>query len=103
MVASPTIEHILPLEPANWHLKRKDIEDYVNSVGNLTLLYVDDNRSLGNASMKEKVQRVYSKSKHIFNQQLSEKAKDFESDPRLAIEKRSLELAKIAEEIFSYR
>lgn len=102
-IAYPTIEHILPKNPEKWGLKRRDIQDFVNDIGNLTLLFEDDNKDLGNATMDEKVKRVFSKSHFKFNRDLAKKQGDFEQNSQDAIEKRGEELAEIANEIWQIK
>lgn len=51
------IEHLLPQKPGReWGLKAKDVKDYVNRLGNLTLLDRRINSIAGNKSMREKVE-----------------------------------------------
>ena len=50
------IEHILPQKPdKTWNLSREDIKDYVDKIGNLTLLHKKKNSGVGNKSVKDKV------------------------------------------------
>jgi len=58
-INKPSIEHILPLEPNKWGLKRKDIQEFVNSIGNLTILTENDNTKLGNETLEYKIEKVY--------------------------------------------
>lgn len=56
------IEHILPQNPSeDWGLSKSDIKDYVDKIGNLTLLHKTINAEAGNKSIKDKVD-VLSKS-----------------------------------------
>lgn len=49
------IEHILPQNPKQWGLSKKDIKDYVNQIGNLTLLGIIINGELGDKDYDEKM------------------------------------------------
>jgi uncharacterized protein with ParB-like and HNH nuclease domain len=49
------IEHILPQSPSPvWELSKGDIKNYVNLLGNLTLVYTKYNQEAGNKSAKQK-------------------------------------------------
>mgnify|MGYP003780392609 CR=1 FL=1 len=51
------IEHIIPQNPdTEWHLDKKDIKEYVNNLGNLTLLDKDINSRAGNRSLSKKLE-----------------------------------------------
>jgi len=50
------IEHLLPQKPhADWKLKKKDIKNYVNRLGNLTLLSSVINGSVQNFTIDKKL------------------------------------------------
>lgn len=49
------IEHILPQEPSEWKLTKKDVKGYVNMLGNLTLIDKKINGSIGNKILKDKM------------------------------------------------
>ena len=50
------IEHILPQNPSpGWNLSRSEIRDFVNLLGNLTLVSKTFNSQIGNAVVREKV------------------------------------------------
>lgn len=50
------IEHILPQNPGKeWNLKKSEIKNYVNKIGNLTLIKKEINSKVGNKSIKNKV------------------------------------------------
>lgn len=66
------IEHILPQDPSEWSLTKKDIKDYVNKLGNLTLISKKINGSIGNKKLKEKV-KLFGDSKLNINHELMEK------------------------------
>jgi len=102
MVQKPSIEHILPLEPNKWGLKREDVQDFVNKIGNLTILTQDYNNRLGNETLETKIKEVYSKSHFSINKEIGTKWKDkFLLDPKNAIEERSIEIAEKIEKIWS--
>ena len=49
------IEHFLPQKPISWNLSRADIKEYVNNIGNLTLIDKRINSQMGNLSLEEKI------------------------------------------------
>ena len=50
------IEHLLPQNPdSEWHLSKNEIKDYVNLLGNLTLLGKKLNSRIGNQILKKKI------------------------------------------------
>jgi len=50
------IEHILPQKPdKKWNLKKKDIKNYVNKLGNLTLVDKEINSKVQNKIIREKI------------------------------------------------
>ncbi len=50
------IEHILPQDPKEWDLTKKVVKEYVNKIGNLTLIAKKINGPMGNKVLKEKVE-----------------------------------------------
>jgi len=63
------IEHILPQNPnKNWKVSKSDIKDYVNLLGNLTLISVATNSSIGNKTIKEKVEHLESSELPVTNE-----------------------------------
>lgn len=59
----PTLEHVIPKSPENWWsnlLRQKNMrhEDFINRLGNLTLLSKDENSDLGNTEYPTK-KRTY--------------------------------------------
>lgn len=60
--SSANIEHILPQDPREWNKTKKDVKDYVNLLGNLTLVSKKINGSIGNKPLKEKA-KEFEKSK----------------------------------------
>jgi hypothetical protein len=95
--ASVNIEHFLPQKPGNdWGLSQKDIKDYVNKLGNLTIVSKKINSSIGNKNPKEKVKEL-SKStigltKVLVDQVIKNEYKWGEGD----IKSRQVELADVA-------
>ncbi|MFA4818644.1 MAG: DUF262 domain-containing protein [Patescibacteria group bacterium] len=49
------IEHVLPQDPSQWSLTKKEIKNYVNMLGNLTLIAKKINGLVGNKKLQEKV------------------------------------------------
>lgn len=70
-----SIEHILPRDPSEWNLSKKDIKEYVNKLGNLTLIAEIINGSMGNKSLKGKSE-LFEKSQLSINKDLLEKFKN---------------------------
>jgi len=99
-ISEPTIEHIIPLEPEKWGLSKKDVNDFVNDVGNLTLLHDTDNGTLQNEIIDVKIKKVYSKSPFEMNRKLCGLQKDFEQNPKETVRIRGLELANLASKVF---
>ena len=55
------IEHVIPQRPSDdWNLTRDEINDYVNLLGNLTLLDRVINSSIGNSHIDEKITKLRS-------------------------------------------
>ncbi len=101
-INNPSIEHILPLEPNKWGFKREDIQDFVNKIGNLTILTESDNNRLGNETLETKIREVYSKSHFRINKEIEKKWREkFSQDPKKAIEERSKKIAEKVEKIWS--
>lgn len=95
-----SIEHILPQEPKEWGLKRKDIKEYVHSIGNLTLLHPKDNQIAKNKSMRSKCLEIYDKSHFKFNNEISLNYKNlFIDDYKEAIKQRGEDIAEQLYEI----
>ncbi len=94
-----SIEHILPQEPKEWGLTKRDIKDYVHSIGNLTLLHPHDNQKAKNKKIQAKCSEIYEKSHFKFNKDISLKYKDiFAIDFKEAIKQRGQD---VAEQIYS--
>lgn len=91
-----TLEHILPRNPSKaWGIvagKPQDIAEYVDRIGNLTLLEKGKNRGLGNAGFAEKKAKGYSTSGLALNKNICEQ----EDWTKEAIKRRSDALAQVA-------
>jgi hypothetical protein len=88
-----TLEHILPRNPSNdWKFSAEEVREYVELVGNLTLLEKGTNKGIGNKNFKAKQSSAYSKSKLAINASLARKTEWTKS----AIESRGAAFAKIA-------
>lgn len=101
-LSQPTLEHILPQRPSNWGLKYKQIKEVVHNIGNLTLLCEQDNNLAGNANLKEKIKKIYSKSHLQLNQELINYQNKFTKNFKQAIKFRGKKLAQKVEKIFNY-
>ncbi len=91
------VEHLLPQTPDKaWGLLKRDIKDYVNKLGNLTLIDKRINSTVGNKLIKDKI-GVLSQSSLPMNKVLIENlvSSKYTWD-RESINKRQEELAKIA-------
>lgn len=93
------IEHILPQDPKEWSLDKKDVKDYVNKLGNLTLISKKINGPMGNKPLKEKA-KLFKDSKLNVNRELLEKFKllKYKWDEK-EIEKRQREIAEYAYDV----
>jgi uncharacterized protein with ParB-like and HNH nuclease domain len=85
----PTIEHILPQDPSKWNFERKEIEEYVNKIGNLTCLNKKLNQKASNLPIKEKYQKVFKESEFEINKNISDYLDLYIKKPLEAIEKRA--------------
>lgn len=97
---NPTIEHILPKDPEKWGLKIEHIVNFVHNIGNLTILAKEDNGSLSNDTLENKMV-VFSNSAFGLNRNIEIYYKEYISNPELAIKHRGKDLAEIANKIFS--
>lgn len=61
------IEHILPQKPESWGLSRNEVKNYVNLIGNLTLINSSLNTQMGNRMLSNKIE-LLEKSKIKLNQ-----------------------------------
>jgi hypothetical protein len=92
-VRDPEIEHILPKEPKKWNLTKTETREYINRLGNLTLLFEGDNKDVGNEKLDIKI-KIYNNSGININKEISKKWKDiFKNDWQKAIDDRSIEIA----------
>lgn len=67
------LEHVLPRKPSeDWYLtfKKKEIDDYISRLGNMTLLEPVPNRKISNVSFLDKCSQAYSLSKLKITQEL---------------------------------
>ncbi len=93
------IEHILPQDPKEWLLTKKDVKDYVNKLGNLTLISKSINGPMGNKPLVEKV-KLFKDSMLFTNKELLTKFESLNyvwSDAE--IEKRQREMAEYAYDV----
>lgn len=95
-----TLEHILPVNPsAEWKgavAKGQDPDDFVERIGNLTLLEKGKNRGLANTTFAKKKAGAFSKSTLALNRDLM----NFRTWTTKDIDDRSRTLATIAKDIW---
>jgi uncharacterized protein with ParB-like and HNH nuclease domain len=92
-----SLEHILPQNPKNMGLNKKDIKPVVNNIGNLTLLERSLNSEVGNKAVIDKVKYL---SRSVINENKNESFSMWNSDNYedcISKRKESLELL-----IFNY-
>ncbi len=90
------IEHILPQDPREWSLTKKEVKEYVNMLGNLTLISKKINGPMGNKILKEKV-KIFKESKLDINKELLKTFKTLKYKwNEEEIDKRQKELAEFA-------
>ncbi len=96
-LANFSIEHILPEKPDTcWGLSEGKIINYVNLIGNLTLLEKNLNANVGNKCIKSKL-KSYSKSEFKITKQLGKEIKNWKPGTISEnINERSIKLAKLA-------
>ncbi len=90
------IEHVLPQDPKKWNLTKKQVSEYVNKIGNLTLLSVSLNSSAQNQVISDKIKDL-EQSELLITKDLVSQLKNinFQWDQE-AIEKRQQELAELS-------
>ena len=69
------LEHILPQNPEQWGLDKSSVSEYVNMVGNLTLLSKKLNSKIGNKPLREKISSL-EESELSMTKKLVEELKD---------------------------
>lgn len=90
------IEHVLPQDPKKWNLTKKQVSEYVNKIGNLTLLSVSLNSSAQNEMISNKIKDLEQSELLITKELVSQlKNNNFQWDQE-AIEKRQQELAELS-------
>ncbi len=93
------IEHILPQDPKEWSLTKKEVKEYVNMLGNLTLIAPKINGPMGNKILEEKV-KLFQRSKLNINKELLEKFETLKCKwDEDEIKKRQKELAGFAYDV----
>jgi hypothetical protein len=96
--AKVNIEHILLKDPTEWGLTKKDTREYVDNLGNLTLISERINGSMGNQPLKEKLVWL-KKSKLHLNQELVSKLESINKWNEKEIASRQREIAEFAHDI----
>jgi len=92
------IEHVLPKDPVEWELSKKDIKDYVDNLGNLTLISQKINGSMGNQPLKKKLDWIKKSKLHI-NQDLVKRIELGSKWGKKEINDRQREIAEFAHDI----
>jgi uncharacterized protein with ParB-like and HNH nuclease domain len=93
------IEHVLPQDPTLWKLKKEQVNDYVNKLGNLTLIAKKINGPMGNKELKEKV-KLFKDSDLNINKDLLLKFEDLKYEwGEKEISNRQRELAEYAYDV----
>jgi hypothetical protein len=93
------IEHVLPQDPTLWKLKKEQFNDYVNKLGNLTLIAKKINGPMGNKELKEKV-KLFKDSDLNINKDLLLKFEDLKYEwGEKEISNRQRELAEYAYDV----
>jgi len=92
------IEHILPKSPGEWNLTKRDIKDYVDNLGNLTLISEKINGSMGNQSLEKKLD-WFKKSTLRLNKELVNKIEISKRWGREEIDDRQREIAEFAHDV----
>ncbi|MEK7167747.1 MAG: DUF262 domain-containing protein [Patescibacteria group bacterium] len=92
----PSLEHILSRRSGGL------FKEFVDEIGNLTLLDEEENNLAGNMTVKEKAILVYGKSSLLTNRKLGEKWREFSLSGFEAVRGRSRELAILANLTFSF-
>lgn len=91
---SVNIEHILPKDPKEWKLSKKEVKEYVNLFGNLTLVSKRINGAIGNKPLKEKIEE-FKKTKLKLNEELLKQWED--TDYKWTKEEIEIRQRKLAE------
>lgn len=100
---SSEIEHIVPQNPEKWGLTAIDIEDYVHTIGNLTLLTTKDNQVNCKDNPFDIKAKVYEKSLFKINNEIVSKYGDlFRKDYKQAIVRRGEDIARKIAELWQY-
>lgn len=101
-----SIEHILPQDPQKWGLKKSDVKDFIDKIGNLLLVAKEHNGQMQNKRISEKL-KILKKSNFTLAKELVKKIKNKNWDFKTienknfeAIEKRGNHLAEIAHKIW---
>ncbi len=94
-VLDPNIEHILPKSPKKWGYSREQVSEFVNKIGNLTILHSADNNDVGNETLEEKIKSAYSVSKFNFNKDIKNYKNIFMKDPKNAVFLRGKDIGKL--------
>lgn len=95
-----TLEHVMPKNPSvEWKRffdSEEDLAEYVDLIGNLTLLEKGANRGIANADFVTKKEKAFSKSRLSINQVFKDKDNWLPDD----ITSRSQELANLAKKVW---
>ena len=94
--AMVNMEHILPQSPEQWGLEKNEIEEYVNLIGNITLLSKKLNSKIGNRKLSEKLPHLSESELEITKRLVHSIKENGMKWDEGAILSRSNELAEIA-------
>ena len=94
--AMVNMEHILPQNPEQWGFEKNEVEEYVNLVGNITLLSKKLNSKIGNKKLDEKLPYLSESELEITRRVVSDIEKNGMEWNEQTILSRSEELAKVA-------
>lgn len=89
------IEHLLPQEPKKWGFSKKEVKEYVNKIGNLTLLSRKLNSNVGNDKILKKLAEL-EKSEIKITIELVESIKEKGKWDEEMINSRQNELAEVS-------
>jgi len=94
--AMVNMEHVLPQNPEQWGYEKRQVEEYVNLIGNITLLSKKLNSKIGNKSLDEKMPHLSESELEITKRLVSSIEKNGKTWNKQSIISRTDELGKIS-------